>query len=276
MNCVVTGAASGIGLALAKMLVERGESILATDVDQSGLDAAAREMGWTAPRVRTRVHDVRDAHSWARLIAEAVESWERLDVVVNVAGVVRPEYVSELTSDCVSIQLDVNTKGVILGTQAAAAVMVRQKSGHIVNIASMAALAPIPGIAVYCASKFAVRGFTLAAASELRPHGIAVTCVYPDATQTPMLDYQLDYAAADMTFSGARQLSADEVAGVVVNRVLRNKPLEVMIPWHRGMLARLSMSMPAFLTRRLLDKMTRQGSQSRQRILEERNRPTVS
>lgn len=276
MNIVVTGAASGIGRALARALVEGGHSLIATDSDRASLDAAAREFRWIEPQARTRVHDVRDSDSWTILMQQAVETWRRIDAVINVAGVIRPEFVTELTAESVALQLDVNTKGVILGTQAAAAVMVRQKSGHIVNIASLAALAPIPGISAYCASKFAVRSFTLAAATELRPHGIAVTCVHPDATQTAMLDYQLDYAAADMTFSASRPLSPEEVSDMIVHRVLTKRPREAMIPWRRGMLARLATVIPEFLSRRLLAKMTQQGGRSRQRMLAERRRSPTS
>ena len=89
----------------------------------------------------------------------------RIDVLMNVAGIIAPGKVHEITADRMLSHLDVNARGVMLGTQAAARQMVRQGQGHIINIASLAGLAPIPGIAPYTASKFAVRGFSLAVAT---------------------------------------------------------------------------------------------------------------
>ena len=82
--------------------------------------------------------------------------------------------------------------------------MIPLGSGHIVNIASLASLVPSPGLALYSASKYAVRAFSLAAAEELREHGVAVTTVCPDAVRTAMLDKQLDYPEAALTFTAPR------------------------------------------------------------------------
>ncbi len=177
---------------------------------------------------------------------------------MNVAGVLRVEPVYELKAESIALQIDVNTKGVILGTRAAAEVMVRQRHGHIINIASLAALAPIPGIAVYSASKFAVRGFSLAAAQELEPFGVHVSILCPDAVDTPMVDYQLDHAGAALTFSGPKILSTDDVAKAVLG-LLAKPRTELVIPWSRGFLARLSSVMPRFLHRRVVQRLTRKG-----------------
>ncbi len=117
----------------------------------------------------------------------------------------RPGHTPELLDGDVELQIGVNLKGVIYGTREAARLMLRQpdlaRRGHIVNIASLAALAPIPGLTVYSATKYAVRAFSLAAAEELRPLGIAVTVVCPDAVKTPMLDLQVGYEEAALTFT---------------------------------------------------------------------------
>lgn len=274
MNVLVTGAASGIGRKTADLLVCAGHQVLAADLDRAGLASTAKELRWSEPQVLVRLHDVRDAKSWRAVVGELIAVWGRLDALLNVAGVIRPEFLCELTADNVALQLDVNAKGVVLGTHAAAAVMSAQGAGHIVNIASTAGLAPIPGISVYCASKFAVRGFTLAAAAELAPKGVAVTCVHPDATDTPMLDYQTSFEAAAMTFSTPRPLSAEEVARTIVDVVLVKRPLEIDVPRSRGRLARLSTHLPAFMTRALLRRMTRKGRAAQKAALARRD-PTI-
>ncbi len=135
-------------------------------------------------------------------------------------------------------------KGTVLGTRAAARRMVPAGKGHIVNFGSLASLAPVPGLCLYTASKFAVRGFSLAAATELARHGVAVTLVMPDAVQTPMLDLQLEYEEAAMTFSGDRPLTVEDIERVLVERVLPKRPMELTIPLSRGSLARFANAAP--------------------------------
>src|SRR5262249_40428921 len=150
--------------------------------------------------VRLRRLDVRDVADWERAIDEAVAAFGRIDVAMNIAGYLMAGWAHEASPEIVDCHLDINVKGVIFGTQAAARQMLKQNkgqgSGHIINIASMSALAPIPGIAIYTASKYAVRAFSLAVAQELRPHNIYVTAINPDAVRTPLLTPQKDIAAA--------------------------------------------------------------------------------
>jgi 3-oxoacyl-[acyl-carrier protein] reductase len=269
MNIVVTGAASGIGHRLVRLLGERGHQVIAADIDEVALSRAAGDGSWPST-VTTATHDVRSADDWTRLIETVEARPGGLGALVNVAGVLRVEDVQALKPESVSLQIDVNTKGVILGTQAAARAMVARKAGRIVNIASMAALAPVPGIAVYSASKFAVRGFSLAAAQELEPLGVHVSVVCPDAVDTPMVDYQMDFPTAALTFSGPRILSAHEVAQAVVE-LLEGKPrLEVVIPWSRGFLAKASMALPRGMVRWITGQLSRKGTARQRQLLEQR------
>ncbi len=259
MNIIVTGAASGIGRRLVTRLAEIGHKVIATDVNEAGLDESVQRCDWSHASVLPCPHDVTSPQSWTDLLSLADEHFGELDALVNVAGVLRCEPVHELKAESVALQIDVNTKGVILGTQAAAAAMVPRKRGRIVNVASMAALAPIPGIAVYSASKFAVRGFSLAAAQELEASGVHVSVVCPDAVDTPMVDYQLDHAGGAMTFSAPRILSADEVASAIVDLLTGKPRLEVLLPRSRGWLAKLSSLLPRFVQRRITASLTRKG-----------------
>lgn len=255
---MLTGAASGIGRHMAQLLLAQGHYLLLADVNAAGLETLVSTGGWPPDRLMVREMDVRDAEQWRQAVEAAVQRWERLDVLLNVAGVVRPGLVHESSPDDVAYHLDINAKGTILGTQAAARQMVAQRGGHIVNIASMAALAAVPGIALYSASKFAVRGFSLAVAHELRPHGVAVTVVCPDAVQTPMLDLQLDFPQAALTFSGKRPLTVDDLGRLIVERVLPDRPVEATLPRHRGWLAKASSLSPT-LAMKILPRLTQRG-----------------
>ena len=110
---------------------------------------------------------------------------------------------------------------------------------------SSPATPPIPGIAVYSATKFACRAFSLAAAMELRAQGIFVTAVSPDAVETPLLAPQKGVDAAAILFSGPHLLTVEEIADLILGKVLRQRPLEVQIPRHRGWLAHLTNLFPA-------------------------------
>lgn len=274
VRAIVTGAASGIGQALVDELSRRGHVVHATDIDENSLERTAERLGWRAPSVLIRRHDVRDAVAWKEIVAEASACETGLDLLINVAGVIRPEFVHELSPTNVAMQLDVNTKGMILGTQAAAQVMIPRRQGHIVNLGSMASLAPVPGISVYSASKFAIRGFSLAVAQELREHNVAVTLVCPDAVDTPMVDYQVDFAAAALTFSGSRILSASEVVRMIVDHVLVKKPIEVAFPWDRAFVARLSTLLPKHLLNWLFKNLSSKGLQKQKAMMNERTTET--
>jgi NADP-dependent 3-hydroxy acid dehydrogenase YdfG len=235
---VLTGAASGIGRTLVGALAGAGHRLLATDLDEARLREGALALGWPESRVLLRRLDVRDPVAWPAVVDLAFRTWGRLDVLLNIAGVLGASDCHLASAADVDLHLDVNAKGVIHGTRAAAARMVPQGHGHIVNMASLAALAPLPGMSLYAASKFAVRGFSLSAALELRARGVRVSVVCPDAVLTPMLDRQVACPAAAVAFSGFRILTAEEVVRAIVERVLPRRPLEVILPRSRGWLAR--------------------------------------
>jgi 3-oxoacyl-[acyl-carrier protein] reductase len=238
----LTGCASGIGRHLAEVLAARGHAVFATDLDEPALraHAEAHPAAWPADRVHLRGLDVRDDAAWARVFADAARTMGAVDVLINIAGYLLPGYVGDFDAAAVHRHLDVNTKGVVFGTAAAARHMLERGQGHIVNIASLAALTPVPGISLYSASKYAVRAFSLAAAVELRPRGVAVTVICPDAVQTPMLDLQVGYREAALTFSGSRFLTVEDIADALLRRVLPRRPLELHLPRSRALLARLA------------------------------------
>lgn len=274
---LVTGAASGIGRRLVGDLAARGHRVMACDVDASALASAHGSDGWGS-HVLERAFDVRDPSAWERAVEACGDAWGGLDVLMNVAGVIRPGWVMDVTKDDVDLHFDVNVKGVIYGTRAGARVMAAQSKGgtwggHIVNIASIASLAPIPGIGLYSASKYAVRGFSLAAAEELRERGVAVTTVCPDAVQTPMLDLQIDYEEAALTFTAPRFLDPADVSNLILGKVLRKKPLLVAIPKSRAFLARLADLFPG-LAHVLSSMLAKKGRKVQSEIRTRGSQPT--
>lgn len=243
LHWVVTGAASGIGHELAKQLLARGDRVCACDVQTAGLHVLsgfAREPA----QLRLETLDVRDAEAWKTLVARVEAESGAVDVLANIAGVLKENWVHESTAAEVDFHFDINVKGVIFGMQAVVPAMLARGRGHIINIASLAALSPVPGIGLYSASKFAVRGYSLVAAMELAEKGIAVTAVCPDAVQTPMLDIQQGKPQTALTFSGPRALSAEEVVAAILGPVLKDKPFEIALPGWRGATAKLAGNLP--------------------------------
>ncbi len=231
---VLTGCASGIGRQLATDLFRLGHRIVATDVN----DEAMRRWGathWPDPeRVEILALDVREAEAWERVLDRAETRFGRLDVLMNVAGYLVARWSHETSVADVGLTIDVNVKGVIFGTNAAVRRMLRQGHGHVINVASIAGIVPVPGLAAYCASKHAVRGFSVAVAQEVREHGVHVTVVCPGPVATPMLDVQLPRDEAAITFSGARALAPEEVSTAIIERALGKKPLELVLPAPRS------------------------------------------
>ncbi|NUP10163.1 MAG: SDR family oxidoreductase [Polyangiaceae bacterium] len=263
----VTGAASGIGRHLVGLLAGRGHQVVAADVDQDGLAGARAREGWSDSVLSTYL-DVTSDHDWAAAFDFARERLRGIDVLLNVAGVLSPGFVTDVHPRDVDRTLNVNVKGVVFGTREAARRMIAEKNpGHIVNIGSLASLTPVPGLSIYCASKWAVRGFTLSAAVELEPHGIGVSLVCPDAVETPMLDIQKDREEAALTFSGSRALTVEEVGRVIVEHVLPKRPLEISIPMARGLLARVGGVAPA-AAKALYPLMKKKGATQQKRARE--------
>ncbi|WP_017850348.1 SDR family NAD(P)-dependent oxidoreductase [Leptospira interrogans] len=245
MILFITGCAGGLGKKIAEEAFAAGHSILITDINEKELKKFAAPWKNEKDRVIVSKLDVTSPSDWKKVMDLAIKKWGKIDVLLNVAGYLLPGYIYEVPVNHIDRHIDINAKGVMYGTREAAARMVAARSGHIVNIASLAGVAPISGISLYSTSKFAVRGFTLAIAQELKEKNVHITVVCPDAIKTPMLDLQKDYEQASMTFSGNTFLTAEEVSKIILGKVLSKKPLEVLIPSSRGILAKIGNFFPA-------------------------------
>ncbi len=248
MHIFITGAAGGIGAALVAACRREGHAVSACDIDSSALDTLYGE----DPGVANLQLDVTDAQAWQQVFGEAWTS-APVDVLVNVAGVLRAGVTGELDSRDVALQLNVNLLGLIYGTNTAAQHMLERGDGHIINVGSTASVFATPGNGVYAASKHGVRGFTIAAAGDLRPQGIEVSLVCPTGVKTAMLEQQRGDVRSALTFAGARALTPEEVATAIVGDVMRDKPLELYLPRVDQWKGRLCTSFPEYFLSRVDD-----------------------
>jgi 3(or 17)beta-hydroxysteroid dehydrogenase len=184
---IVTGAASGIGRACARRLAGEGATVVLTDRDVAGGEAAAGALG--APHAFCAL-DVTDPAAWASVVDEAVRAFGRLDVLVNAAGVGVMNDVEHTTLEQWRLVHAVNAEGTFLGCQAALRAMKAAGGGSIVNISSVAGIVADPDMAAYCASKGAVRLLTKSVALHAARAGYGVRCnsVHPAFIDTPMVD----------------------------------------------------------------------------------------
>lgn len=253
----LTGCASGIGKHIAEAFRADGYCVLATDINATDLSPASDTL---IPRQL----DVRDANRWQELVDEAMEKWGRIDVLINIAAYLRPSYLKDMTAEDIHWQMDINAKGVMLGMQAVIPHMLASGGGQIINLSSLAGIAPIPGIALYSASKHAVRAISIAAVLELRPHNIAVTVICPDAVQTPMLDLEKRYDEAALVFTAPRILTVEDVEKAI-RVALKTRRIEITLPRERGWLTKISGILPG-LAYRISPIFTRQGLRKLRKI----------
>lgn len=179
---VVTGAARGIGLSLARRMLDAKARVVLTDVDGPALHAAVAP--YPSDRARAIVADVTSARALAALTASVEAEFGPVTVWINNAGLARHRPLVEQPEPDIDRMISVNLKGAILGSQCALRVMAPRRRGHIVNIVSTAALRGIPTESVYCATKWGVRGFTQGLREEAAPSNVHVTAVLPGGVGT--------------------------------------------------------------------------------------------
>jgi NADP-dependent 3-hydroxy acid dehydrogenase YdfG len=209
-TCVVTGAARGIGRALAEALIAEGARVVLSDRDEATLSATLSEL--SSPQAAAVPADVTSSDAMAELAAEAQRTFGPVDLWVNNAGLARHRRIVDYSEAEIDLMLAVNLKGVIVGSQAALRVMAPRRRGYIVNIASTAALRGVPTETVYCAAKWGVRGFTQGLREEAAAADVRVTAVLPGGVDTP---FWKD-AVSDRSMDTRNFLTAADVADAIV------------------------------------------------------------
>jgi 3-oxoacyl-[acyl-carrier protein] reductase len=183
---VVTGGSRGIGAAIATLLAERGAAVVVSGRDEDRLKAAVKALEGDGHRVLGMVADAARREDAERLVEVAREQFGRLDVLVNNAGITRDALLVRMKDDDWDRVMETNLRGAFLMTRAAGRVMMRQRSGRIVNITSTAGVMGNPGQANYSAAKAGLIGLTKATARELAHWNILVNAVAPGLIETDM------------------------------------------------------------------------------------------
>jgi NAD(P)-dependent dehydrogenase (short-subunit alcohol dehydrogenase family) len=271
-TALITGGASGIGLALARALADTGTRVVITDVDEDALERAAAKLRafGSAGRVVARVLDVRDEAAFASLACDVIDGSGAIDLLFNNAGISIGGPTHEMSGAHWAGVVDVNLRGVVNGILAVYPHMVERRRGHIVNTASGAGLVGPPFVAAYAATKYAVVGLSTALRPEAALHGVKVTVLCPGSVETPILDRRPSddlpptasapvTAREYLTLARQKPMSADRFArkalkGAARNRLIVVAPAAARPLWY---LHRVSPALTQPLLRALASRVNR-------------------
>jgi NAD(P)-dependent dehydrogenase (short-subunit alcohol dehydrogenase family) len=184
---VVTGGASGIGLSLVRSLAARGDTVVIADVDEEAIAAATADLSASGGKVDGARLDVRDASEFRQLAQRVVKTHGRIDLLFNHAGVGIGGDAESLTMAHWDRAIDVNLRGVVNGVMAVYPLMLQQKSGHIINTASLSGITPAPLFTPYAMTKHAIVGLSRSLRAEAAEFGVKVSVLCPGTTDTAFL-----------------------------------------------------------------------------------------
>jgi 3-oxoacyl-[acyl-carrier protein] reductase len=266
---IITGAASGVGRHFATELRRRRPQmrLVLADVNREALAEAFPP----AEHVVLEAFDVRSVEEWQRVVGDTLARFGAVDYLCNIAGIDRSAMFIDQPLGNIDALVDINLKGSLYGMRIVAEHMAARGSGHIINMASLAGVTPTPGTSIYSATKFGLRAVSIAAGVELRSRGVYVTVICPDLINTALFDQHLDEEdpeAVALIFSGSRSLTADEVSEAIF-RAIRDRPLEIDLPFSRGLLAKLSSAAPGVLLL-LYEPLKRKGIRQLERARRDR------
>ena len=231
---LISGGSSGIGLALANEFAKRGSNICILARREEVLAKAILEIKshciLTSQVVIGLSLDVTNRELIKERILAIISEHGTPDILINSAGVAHPGQFEELEMEIFDWMINVNYMGTVNMCKAIIPYMLERQSGTIVNISSVAGFLGVYGYTAYCGSKFAVKGFSDALRSEMKPHNINVQIVFPPDTQTPQLDYENQYKPriTKALSSSAGVMPADKVAQEIIKGIQRGS--SVIIP----------------------------------------------
>ncbi len=223
---LITGGSSGIGLALAKALVQEGARVWLVARRKNVLEETIKTPPFSSNGgAGIFSADVSDFEQAQAAVDGVIREAGVPDLLINSAGVTHPGYVQEIPLEIFHQLMDINYFGTVHMVKAVLPHMLKRGSGHIVNISSAAGFLGVFGYSAYGATKYAVRGFSDVLRAEVKPLGIRVSIVFPPDTDTPQLAYENQFKPFETReISGtAGVLSADQVARMTLNGVRRGK-----------------------------------------------------
>ncbi|MGE5567327.1 MAG: SDR family oxidoreductase [Parcubacteria group bacterium] len=249
----ITGGASGIGLATAKRFAAEGWFVGLADINHAGLKAALDAIG--KDNGKTYVLDVRDRETWATALADFTrKAGGRLDVLLNNAGIAAYGFFEDVSEDEEDRLVDVNIKGVMNGARAGLPYLKATPDARLINVASCAGLYGAPKLAVYSATKFAVKGLSEALDIEFARHGVQVRCIMPWFIETPILDAGAQGSnekMSDTLRSGGMEVYPVEDAADVIWQAAHGKELHYTVGKRAKQLRFASRFMPGSIRRQL-------------------------
>jgi len=228
-HALISGGSSGIGLALAKILINEGWNVTILARDKARLEEAAVNLNASrkaqSQRIIATSADVADPIALNRAVEDAVAQLGAPDLLVASAGIVIPETFANLAPDAFRQTMEVNYFGTVDLVRACLPSMRANRKGQIVLVSSGAGLIGLYGYSAYAPSKFAVRGFGEALRSELKPEGISVSVVFPPDTDTPQLreEIRVRPAITSKIAGGAKVKSADDIARAILGGVRQGR-----------------------------------------------------
>jgi NADP-dependent 3-hydroxy acid dehydrogenase YdfG len=226
---VITGASSGLGEATAKHLSALGATVVlgARRVDR--IEKLANEITSNGGKALAVAADVTQLDEVKKLVDSAVEQFERVDVILNNAGIMPLSPMDRLNVEEWNKMIDVNIKGVLNGIAAVLPYMKAQQSGQIINTSSVAGHKIFTGSAVYSATKFAVRALTEGLRMDVKPYNIRTTIVCPGAVKTELLDHitEADVQQANQDYVGSVGISPDSFARVVAFAISQPEDVDI-------------------------------------------------
>ncbi len=226
---VITGASSGMGEAAARHLAAKGARVVLGARRADRIEALASEITSAGGQATAVATDVTKREDVQALVDTAVATYGRVDVLINNAGLMPLSSMDRLKVDEWDRMIDVNIKGVLYGIAAALPHMQGQRSGHIINLSSVAGHKIFGGSAVYSATKSAVRVISEGLRAEMAPHNIRVTIISPGAVKTELLDHisEADVQKANQDYVGQVGVPAETFARLVAFAI--SEPEEVSI-----------------------------------------------
>jgi NAD(P)-dependent dehydrogenase (short-subunit alcohol dehydrogenase family) len=218
----ITGAARGIGFATARALLGRGARVVIGDRDVALQESAVADLTKLG-QVSGYPLDVTDRASFATFLDKArTDGGGHIDVLINNAGVMPIGPFLEQSDQAIRSSIEVNLYGVLTGCQLALPDMVARRSGHIINIASLSGLIPVPGQVVYVGAKFGVVGLSAALADEMAPHGVDVSVIMPPFTNTELI-------AGTNSGGAIKPVEPEDIAAAVI-KTLEKPKTHVSVP----------------------------------------------
>lgn len=230
---IVTGASSGIGEATARLFGNAGARVVLAARRVDRLEAVAKEIeaagaGAEALAVAADLSKLADIQT---LVDKSLERFGRVDVLVNNAGFGRLNFLDRLDPlKDIEPQYQVNVLGYVLTTRLVLPIMMKQKSGHIINVASMAGKVATPTYTIYASCKFAIDGFSQALRREVEPWGIRVSVIYPTGVATEFGQHAGIQRKTKYTTPKSLLLTADDVGRAVLRLAAGNRSAEVLMP----------------------------------------------